>query len=137
MLNVQRKLTEEILENWRETTVTSVNWNKAATAELNEIFDLAKSALDAGWRPKFVEVLADMVNQHCSYEGNFYLGGDEDCKGPTIHCELDSMALSANASAMRLLAQEGRIKIESEYGRRIGANWIKPLPSPPADKEKP
>ena len=92
--------------------------------------------MDAGWRPKFVEVLADMVNQHCSYEGNFYLGGDEDCKGPTIHCELDSMALSANASAMRLLAQEGRIKIESEYGRRIGANWIKPLPSPPADKKE-
>ena len=48
--------------------------------------------------------LIDMVNQHCS-----------QCDGEY----LDSMALSANADAMRLLAKLGVIEITKEYGRRV------------------
>jgi hypothetical protein len=36
---------------------------------------------------------------------------------------LDSMALSANASGMRLLARLGKLTIDKEYGRRIIAHW--------------
>jgi hypothetical protein len=32
---------------------------------------------------------------------------------------MDSMALSANAEGLRLLALHGRVEIESEYGRRV------------------
>ena len=55
-------------------------------------------------------LLEDMVNQHCTVEN----------KGQTY---LDSMALSANADAMRLLAKHNRIVITSEYGRRVIAKW--------------
>ena len=56
---------------------------------------------------EMLEALEDMVNQHCSIENG----------------ELDSMALSANADAMRLLAKHNRIVITSEYGRRVIAKW--------------
>jgi hypothetical protein len=60
---------------------------------------------------ELLEALEDMVNQHCTVNGD---------KGQTY---LDSMALSANASAMRILAKRKRIVIEVEHGRRILANW--------------
>ncbi len=54
--------------------------------------------------------LLDMVDQHCSTgDGGF---------------EYDSMALSANAAAMRTLAEYGRIEIVSEYGRRVIARAV-------------
>jgi len=52
-------------------------------------------------------LLEDMVNQHCSTDGK----------------NLDSMGLSANADAMRYLAEKKRITIIKEYGRRIIATW--------------
>jgi len=50
----------------------------------------------------------------------------EDCIGQA--CDdggpnLDSMALSAYARGMRLLAQHGRLVIDSEYGRRVIGHW--------------
>jgi hypothetical protein len=36
---------------------------------------------------------------------------------------IDSGAYSANAAAMRLLAQHGLMSIKSEYGRRVIAKW--------------
>jgi len=36
---------------------------------------------------------------------------------------LDSMAISANASGMRLLARLGKLTIDREYGRRVIAHW--------------
>lgn len=53
------------------------------------------------------EALVDMVNQHCHCDGG----------------DIDSMALSANAYAMRLLAERGRMEITNEYGRRVLAKW--------------
>ena len=57
-------------------------------------------------------LLEDMVNQHCTVEN----------KGQTY---LDSMALSANADAMRYLASKGKLKITNEHGRRVIAEWPK------------
>lgn len=48
--------------------------------------------------------LLDMVAQHCS---------------TTTEGEFDSYAISANAAAMRLLAEAGFIEIESEFSRRV------------------
>lgn len=56
------------------------------------------------------EHLIDITNQSC-------LGQDG---------KLDSMALSTNADAMRLLAKYGEIIIEKEYGRRVIGHWSKP-----------
>ena len=58
---------------------------------------------------RLIDALEDMVAQHC---------GISDDDG-----ELDSMALSANAYAMRVLAEHGSIQILREGGRRIIANW--------------
>lgn len=55
------------------------------------------------------EALADVVGQACS---------DGDV--------LDSMALSAYADALRLLAERGLVAVESEYGRRVIARWRTP-----------
>jgi len=62
------------------------------------------------------EALLDMVYQHCSC-------GSDDPK-------LDSMALSANADAMRLLAEYGKLTITTEVGRRILALAAAPPPAP-------
>lgn len=43
--------------------------------------------------------------------------------------QLDSCALSTYAAALRLLEKHGRVKIVSDHGRRVLANWTK--------KEKP
>lgn len=55
-----------------------------------------------------LDTLADVIGQACSCDG-----------------ELDSMALSAYADGLRLLAKYGRVKIVSEYGRRVIAEWVK------------
>jgi hypothetical protein len=60
---------------------------------------------------ELLEALEDMVNQHCTVNG-------KECPA-----YLDSMALSANAYAMRVLAKHKRIVIKKEYGRRIIADW--------------
>lgn len=54
------------------------------------------------------DALIDMVAQACTVENG----------------KLDSMALSAYADTMRLLATLGRLKIESEYGHRVIGTWI-------------
>ena len=55
------------------------------------------------------EALIGMVGQHCGYHGG-----------------LDSMALHDNADAMRLLARRGKLKIETDRGRRVIGQWNPP-----------
>jgi hypothetical protein len=59
-----------------------------------------------------LKVVVDMVHQHC--------GDDKKDTGAIF---VDSMAISANAAAMRLLARHGLMEIDSEIGRRIRARW--------------
>ena len=59
-------------------------------------------------KEELLEVIMDMVNQHCQRSDG----------------TLDSMALTDNAYAMRLLAKHGKLKIISEYGRRVIGKWI-------------
>jgi hypothetical protein len=58
---------------------------------------------------RLLDALVGMIEQHV-YENN--------------DGNLDSMAVSANAAALRLLAQFGKVKIESEHGRRVIARWL-------------
>lgn len=58
---------------------------------------------------RLVEALFDTIWQIC------YLPDDDI---------LDSMATSSYASALRLLAELGKIKIIDEYGRRVIAKYI-------------
>jgi len=71
--------------------------------------NLVNSCID---KAELIEALKDMVNQHCSCSS-------DGCE--TVH--LDSMALSANAHAMRLLARHGELEITDQYGRRVIGNW--------------
>lgn len=67
-----------------------------------------------------LETLIDVVNQACYCKikpGESYYSDKHDYI-------LDSMALSSNAHAMRLLAKYNKLKILDEYGRRIISQWI-------------
>lgn len=78
--------------------------------------NLAQAILDAGYIKKsevrvdeeLIEALDDMVNQHCQVS----------CSNEEKKITLDSMALTSNADAMRLLAKLGKIKIIKEYSSR-------------------
>jgi hypothetical protein len=59
---------------------------------------------------ELLDALESMVNQACGVSGSD---------------TLDSMAISAYASAIRLLAKYGRVKIQTEAGRRVIAKWVK------------
>ena len=59
-----------------------------------------------------LKVLVDMIYQHC--------GEDRKDTGEIF---VDSMAIRANADAMRLLVRYGLMEIDSEIGRRIRARW--------------
>ena len=79
------------------TTALSTAFLAGATAEREQTAALVVEI----W-----EALEDVVNQ---------AGG-----GPAL---LDSMALSAYADAMRLLAAHDRLVIDEEHGRRVIAHW--------------
>lgn len=83
---------------------------KARRQMIKELLDRLDSRL---------EIIAALVAQHCSVNHLNFINGD-----PQV--ELDSMAISANADAMRELAAQGRIEIISEHGRRILAKWRRP-----------
>lgn len=57
------------------------------------------------------EALIDMVNQHCLINTEPFI--------------FDSMALSANTYAIKILAKRGILKIDKECGRRIIARFVK------------
>ena len=67
---------------------------------------------------ELVDELCDVVNQATRMEDG----------------TLDSMALSANASAMRLLARLGKLTIDREYGRRVIAHWPEQANKSPSAK---
>lgn len=64
-------------------------------------------------RDALLEALCDVVDQHCTYDS---------ADG------LDSMALSSDADALRLLAKHGRVTILNEHGHRVLARWVKAAP---------
>jgi len=58
---------------------------------------------------EILDVLEDMAYQHCWNKQNN---------------KFDSFAISSNASALRLLAKHGRIRIIKEYGDRVIAKPV-------------
>ncbi len=58
---------------------------------------------------ELLDELEDITYQACAIR----------VKGTKDEWELDSFALSSYASAIRLLAEHGRVKIKREYGRRV------------------
>lgn len=80
----------------------------APHALLERIADAAVAELERTRRDlaEALDDLEDIVNQVCH--------------GPA---ELDSMALSAYADAMRRLASHQRLVITHEYGRRVIGHW--------------
>lgn len=84
------------------------------------LLDVQRDCVNANLQvTELLEALEDITNQHCrvSYRDgmNVY-----DEKG----YHLDSMALSANAHAMQILAKHGRLKVTRSYGRRMIGKWI-------------
>jgi hypothetical protein len=65
-------------------------------------------------REPLIEMIDELVQQAC------YVPADG--MGEMYY---DSMALSVYAEAMRFLAEEGRLVITSEYGRRVIAERVK------------
>lgn len=59
---------------------------------------------------KLLDALEDITSQAC------FMGNDKPW---------DSMALSANAHAMRVLSDHGILEITKEVGRRVIANYIR------------
>lgn len=72
------------------------------------------TAIIKGAREPLIEMIEDLVYQSCYVPPE----GQADPY-------LDSMALSVYANAMRFLAEEGKIKITSQYGRRVIGEKIK------------
>lgn len=73
---------------------------------------------------ELLETLADVINQACSNPRTRWF----DANGALVEGpeeELDSMALSAYADAMRLLADHGRLVIIDQAGRRVIAKWVR------------
>ncbi len=76
-----------------------------------------------------LNILEDVVNQACLV----WVDKDNNPCGFSsirrdageIHSHLNSMALSVNADAMRLLAKHGRLVITKEYGRCVIGKWPK------------
>ena len=56
----------------------------------------------------FEEIVMDTVHQAC------YTSADD---------KVDSMAISAYANALRVLAERGKFVIEQEHGRRVIGRW--------------
>ena len=57
---------------------------------------------------ELLEALEEMVEQACGMDDS-----------------IDSMAITAYAGGMRLLAEYGRLKIIGESGRRVVGEWVK------------
>ena len=62
----------------------------------------------AGGALDLLDMLADVIGQACYRDGGL----------------LDSMAISAYADALRLLAEYGRVEIIKDVGRRVIARWV-------------
>jgi hypothetical protein len=71
---------------------------RLTAAEMKSVADFFDEAIDE---------LADQVAQNCTMADR----------------SLDSCALSSHASAMRLLAELGRIEITHDVGRRVIGKW--------------
>ena len=89
-------------------------------ANRNDVARLAAELMEANHenerlKEKYKELLIDYVEQNCTVSRSMRGKDDED--------ELDSMAISSNADAMRELAEMGLITIRTEYGRRVLGKW--------------
>lgn len=81
-------------------------WNLTSAAIEKELtFEAENKELQAD----LIEARMDLVAQNCTIQDG----------------SLDSMAITANAIAMRFLAKHDKIIIEKEYGRRVIGHWVK------------
>ena len=71
---------------------------------------------DAELIAELTDALMDMVSQHCSVLRY---------KKKSSPYVLDSMCISANANAIRLLARMGKIEIIVSQTKRVIGKWIK------------
>lgn len=110
IMHADWKAEREQLKAWR---VSACQYADKLEAEREHLIKALRRA--EADRNRLLYDLEDMVNQHCRR------GGELHAEDPT----LDSMALSASAAAMRTLAEEGRLIIEQEYGRRVIGRWPK------------
>lgn len=67
-----------------------------------------------------LEALFDVIWQDCQREETITLKG-----GKKLESYFDSIAISSYAEAMRILAKHGKLKIISEYARRVIATEVK------------
>lgn len=99
-----------------EEAAQKKNCNTCAAFRSNVPCMMQQYHTDDCWLPKsgdIVEALIDMVQQHCLM----------NIEGDSI-TYLDSMGLSANADAMRLLARMGKMEVKQEYGKRVIGCWV-------------
>lgn len=98
--------------------LAAVDWREVAAARkalLDAATDGAADVLERLTREhaELLDALQDMVDQNCYDDAsNTY----------------DSMALSAHAHALRVLAEHGRVAITHEVGRRVIAHPVRPAP---------
>jgi hypothetical protein len=94
------------------------------TPEAEELARLrAENAAQAERIAELLDALEGMVDQHCS------LTDYSDPSNPTDVPGLDSYAIGANAEAMELLEEFGRLEVTAGFGRRVLAKW-KPKQEP-------
>lgn len=92
---------EQHIENYRIACEGFEHGARVAAYRIAEL-EQENAALKAE-RDDLLETLTDVTNQACRMSDG----------------TLDSMALSANASAMHTLADHGVIVIDADYGRRV------------------
>ena len=62
-------------------------------------------------KEQLIQALINLIADHCTISS-------------TTGAYLDSLGSTANAEAIRLLEQFGKVKIRHEYGGKIVADWI-------------
>lgn len=92
----------------RETCSCGATWEQDLGIDRRGVRDWRREHRhESASTEALLDALEDVVNQSCR-------DGDR----------LDSQALSAYAHGLRVLAEHGRVKVESEYGRRVIATQV-------------
>lgn len=98
---------DHLTDDLDEITPVDVRIKNIGKAKLSSVISDDDENYD---REDLINIIVDMVNYYCKiFDGEKYV--------------VDSMSLSANAHAMRLLAKEGKLEILEETGDRIIGKW--------------